>query len=315
VLRIPLCTVAGASIAAFEPGCVALLLCGALARLHHMQEEYMAEIDAAVERLQAWCGSAPRVGLVLGSGLSAVLQNMAQSRRLAYADLPGMPVPQVAGHAGEVVWGTLGGEAVVALAGRCHYYEGHTMQRVVFGVRVLARWGVRVLVLTNAAGGVAPQLSPGALVLIRDHLNLTGDNPLRGVNQAALGPRFPDLSEVYSGRLRRCVQEAARTLGEDVQEGVYAGVAGPSYETPAEIRMLRGLGGDLVGMSTVAEAIAASHAGMEVLGVSVVTNHAAGLTDAPLNHQDVQALGLAASDRLFRLLDKSVANMAALQAG
>ncbi|MFE6798932.1 purine-nucleoside phosphorylase [Paenibacillus chitinolyticus] len=229
----------------------------------------------------------PQVGLILGSGLGVLADEIENPVVIPYHEIPGFPVSTVEGHAGRLVCGMLQGKPVVAMQGRFHYYEGYAMNKVVFPVFVMKRLGVKTLLLTNAAGGVDVSLEPGDLMLISDHINLMAFNPLIGPNDAELGPRFPDMSEAYSKRLREVARETAGSLNMSLKEGVYAGLTGPSYETPAEIRMVRALGGDAVGMSTVPEAIAASYAGLEVLGISCISNMAAGILEQPLSHAEV----------------------------
>jgi purine-nucleoside phosphorylase len=232
-----------------------------------------------------------RVGLVLGSGLGRVADIVledSESLSIDYAAIPHFPTSSVEGHKGRLVYGKVGGEPVLLMQGRVHRYEGYTAAAVAFPTKVLVALGVDRLVLTNAAGGIADGMKPGDLMLINDHLNLTGDNPLIGRNDDRLGPRFPDMSATYTPELRDLVRAAAKDQGVELREGVYAGLNGPSYETPAEIRMLRTLGADAVGMSTVYEAIAAAHAGASVLGISCITNLAAGIGDDKLSHDDVK---------------------------
>lgn len=249
---------------------------------------------------------APDAGIILGSGLSGFTDRLTSRVEIPYAEIPGFPVSRVAGHPGRLVIGELpadgGSIAVAAMSGRVHAYEGWTGADVAFGARVLCRLGIRALVVTNAAGGVAPSLEPGDLLRITDHLNLSGVNPLVGVNDERLGPRFPDLSEAYDARLGALLDDTARTLGIALRSGVYACVLGPSYETPAEVRMLRALGADCVGMSTVPEVIAARHLGVPVCGISVVTNPAAGLSRKPLSHEEVARTAERVRDRLGTLV-------------
>ncbi|HEX6767122.1 MAG TPA: purine-nucleoside phosphorylase [Polyangiaceae bacterium] len=259
------------------------------------------ESDRAAETLLPKLGEIPRFGVVLGSGLSEFAASLADPVRVPYATIEGFPRPSVAGHGGELVVGTSAGVRIACLSGRVHLYEGHTPSRVVFGVRLLAALGCRVVILTNAAGGIRPNLAPGSLVLVRDHLNLTGSNPLVGVAEPPF-PRFPDMTEVYSAELRTMAHDAAQASALALEEGVYAGLLGPSYETPAEIDMLERLGADVVGMSTVHEAIALRHRGVRVGAVSVVTNLAAGRAGRPLDHAEVQAVGAAARKKLESLL-------------
>ena len=243
-------------------------------------------IDAAVDAIRRRNGSA-EAAVVLGSGLGDFAEKLADPVVIPYGDLPHWPASTVIGHSGRLVIGRVGGRRVAALAGRVHAYEGRDLGEVVFAARVMARLGVKQLILTNAAGGVNTGFTSGALMIIDDHINLQGANPLVGENDERLGPRFPDMTEVYSKRLRRIADEAAAVAGLPVTHGVYAALLGPSYETPAEIRYLRTIGADAVGMSTVPEAIAARHMGLEVLGISCISNMAAGVLPEPLNHADV----------------------------
>ena len=234
----------------------------------------------------------PKIGVVLGSGLGAFADALGHSLCLPYPVIPGFPAATAAGHAGELVIGTLGANGqgtvdVAVMSGRFHLYEGYTAQQVTSGIRLFHELGVERVVLTNASGGINLNFAQGALVLISDHINLQGVNPLVGPNDEGLGPRFPDMTEAYSLKFRQLARNTATELGITLHEGVYASVLGPSYETPAEIRFLKAIGADLVGMSTVAEAIAANHMGMEVLGISCVTNLAAGLRNEKLTHQEI----------------------------
>jgi purine-nucleoside phosphorylase len=229
------------------------------------------------------------VGLVLGSGLGPFADAMPDAFTVPYADIPHFPASSVIGHAGRLVGGTVRGRHVLALSGRAHLYEGHDLRTVTFAVRVLSRLGIRTLILTNAAGGINTAFTEGALMVIDDHINLLGSNPLMGPNDDRFGPRFPDMTEVYSRRLRALADDTARAIGLTLQHGVYLAVHGPSYETPAEIRAFRTLGADAVGMSTVPEAIVARQMSMEVLGISCITNMAAGVLPQPLNHDEVMA--------------------------
>jgi purine-nucleoside phosphorylase len=235
----------------------------------------------------------PRIGVVLGSGLGEFADELKDSVKIPYAKIPGFPQSTVVGHAGRLVIGTTTGSAagvpVAAMQGRVHLYEGYSISDVVFPIRVLWSLGVRSVILTNAAGGINRDYKQGALVLIRDHINLQGQNPLIGPNDDRFGPRFPDMTETYSQKFRDLARDEARKLDIAVSDGVYAALTGPSYETPAEIRFLRTIGADLVGMSTVGEVIAARHLGMNVLGISCVTNMAAGISDKPLDHSEVMA--------------------------
>lgn len=266
----------------------------------------LAPIDDVVHRLRARFGAAPSSAVVLGSGLSGLLGVLTQPEVVPYPEL-GLPESGAPGHAGRLAVGALGSTRVALLAGRWHSYEGYAADTVVLGVRALARWGVRRLILTNAAGGITPGLRVGDLVLISDHINLLGRNPLVGPNLDALGTRFPDMSAAYDPELRREAREMAAGLDIRLHEGVYAAMLGPSYETPAEIRFLRTVGADVVGMSTVLEVIAAVHAGVRVLGFSVVSNLAAGLGDEALSHHDVTLAADEAGPRLARLIEGLVA--------
>jgi len=256
----------------------------------------------------------PSVGVVLGSGLGAFAGRLGSAAQIPYDQIPEFPVSRVAGHAGKLVVGELpaagGPVTVAALQGRVHGYEGWSPDDVPFGVRLLCRLGVKALVLTNAAGGVNPDLAAGDLVRVTDHLNLSGQNPLTGTNDDRLGPRFPDLTEAYDPRLAVLLDAAASRLGIALRSGVYACMPGPSYETPAEIRMLRVLGADLVGMSTVPEVIAARHMGVPACAVSVVANPAAGLAARPLRHEDVTAAAERTGERLADLLAAFVPEVA-----
>ncbi|HWE51225.1 MAG TPA: purine-nucleoside phosphorylase [Bryobacteraceae bacterium] len=244
----------------------------------------------------------PRVAVILGSGLGAFADSLDNASVVDYHDIPDWPRSTAVGHAGKLVTGTIEGVPVAALAGRVHLYEGYTARQVVFGVRTLSMMGVDSLVLTNAAGGINADYKPGDLVLISDHINLTGQNPLTGPNDESLGPRFPDMSEAYLKSYREIAVNAGAEMGLELKQGVYAAVPGPSYETPAEIRYLRAIGADLVGMSTVPETIAANHESMKVLGISCVTNFAAGVTDQKLDHKEVLQVGAQIKDTLVELL-------------
>jgi purine-nucleoside phosphorylase len=229
----------------------------------------------------------PKIGVVLGSGLGAFADELSEAARVPYSQIPSFPRSTAVGHAGQMVIGKAGDVAVAAMQGRVHLYEGYSAEQVAFPVRVLGRMGIRALIITNAAGGINTKYKQGALVVISDHINLQGQNPLVGENDERLGPRFPDMTQAYWKPYREMASQAARKLGKTVHEGVYAGLLGPSYETPAEIRYLRAMGADLVGMSTIAEVIAARHMGVKVLGISCVTNMAAGILDQPVNHGEV----------------------------
>ena len=232
-------------------------------------------------------GGGADVAVVLGSGLGDFADHLGGAATIPYGDIPHWPASRVMGHAGKLVVGTLAGKKVLALSGRVHVYEGHDLQTVTFAIRALGRLGVPRLILTNAAGGISPNCARGALMVIDDHINLLGNNPLVGPNDERFGLRFPDMTYVYAPRLRAIADDTARAIGVPIQHGVYIAVLGPSYETPAEIRAFRTLGADAVGMSTVPEAIAARHMGIEVLGISCITNAAAGVFPEPLHHSEV----------------------------
>ena len=256
----------------------------------------------AASFLQSRTRFRPRVAVVLGSGLGGFADELMGREEFAYADIPEWPVSTAIGHAGKLVFGFLGALEVAVMSGRVHLYEGYTPAQVTFGVRVLGTLGARSMLFTNAAGGINLAFERGALVLISDHINLQGSNPLSGPNDESLGPRFPDMSEAYSRAYREMAKKAARELGIPLGEGVYAGVLGPSYETPAEIRYLRAIGADMVGMSTVPEVIAANHMGIGCLGISCVTNMAAGILPKKINHEEVLETGAMVRGTLVKLL-------------
>lgn len=258
-------------------------------------------IEEAARYLSRAAPDWPKIAVVLGSAQAAFADALERTREIPYAEIPGWPTPSVPGHAGKLLVGKCGGRGVAVLAGRVHLYEGRTPREVTYGVRVLGKLGTRVLVLTNAAGGINPAYSLGLLVFLKDHINLQGQNPLVGPNEEEMGPRFPDMTEAYDGRLRESARQAAGETGVASGEGVYAGLLGPSFETPAEIRYLRTIGADLAGMSTVAETIVARHMGIRVLGISTVTNMASGM-QAGITHEEVLAVGKSRARDLTRLL-------------
>jgi purine-nucleoside phosphorylase len=281
-------------------------------------DPFAARVRAAAELLRVRLGAdRTRAAVILGSGLATVTDHLVGARGLAFSDISGFPRTTVAGHAGQAVVGAIGAPPdsarLLILAGRVHGYEGHSAAEVTFAVRVVAALGIPTLIVTNASGGIDPSLAPGQIVAISDHLNLTGTSPLTGPNRDAWGPRFPDMTAAYARALRTlAAEEAATALGYPLREAVYAGVAGPAYETPAEIRMLALLGAGLVGMSTVHEVIAARHAGREVLGLSIVTNPAAGvLPDRALHHEDVTRTASEAAAALTRLVFQVVRRLPA----
>jgi len=233
----------------------------------------------------------PRVAIVLGSGLGGFADDFEDAVRIPYEDIPGFAQSTAQGHAGQLVVGKVDHVPLLAMQGRVHYYEGYSLEQVTFPIRTFKLLGIKTLILTNASGGVNVQLTQGALMVLSDHLNLMGDNPLRGPNDPRFGPRFPDMTAVYSPELQEIVIEEARALGIEIRRGIYAALSGPSYETPAEIHLMRNLGADAVGMSTVPEAIVARQMDIEVLGISCITNMAAGISDEPINHEEVMATG------------------------
>lgn len=244
----------------------------------------------------------PEIALILGSGLGAIADEIENPEFYPYDQIPHFPVSTVQGHEGRLVIGNLEGKIVVAMQGRFHYYEGYTMQEVTFPVRVMKMLGVEKLIVTNAAGAVNTNYKPGNLMLIKDHINFSGDSPLIGKNLEEFGPRFPDMSNAYNKELREKVKEIASKIGIELQEGVYTCFSGPTYETPAEVRMARVLGSDAVGMSTVPEVIVANHSGVKVIGVSCMTNMAAGILEQPLNHQEVMETSAIVREKFIKLM-------------
>ena len=266
-------------------------------------------VEAAAEVIRRRCGTVPELAVILGSGLGDVATSLTDAITVPYVELSNWPMSTVVGHPGRLVIGTCGGRRVAALAGRVHAYEGYSLDAVAFATRVMARLGVTRVVLTNAAGGVNAGFSRGTLMIIDDHINLLGANPLAGPHDDRLGPRFPDMTEVYSAKLRLIGDEAAAAKGLSVAHGVYAAVPGPSYETPAEIRYLRAIGADAVGMSTVPEAIVARQMGLDVLGLSCITNMAAGVRSTPLSHDDVLETMRAMRATCIALLEEIIARL------
>ena len=266
-------------------------------------------VEEAAAAIRARCGEMPRVAIVLGSGLGDFADTLPDSVAVPYDSLPNWPRSTVVGHAGQLVVGTIAGRRVAALSGRVHAYEGHDFATVTFAVRVMGRLGVKQLILTNAAGGINTDFAQGTLMLIEDHINLMGGNPLVGPNDERFGPRFPDMTELYSRRLRTLAGEAAVAAGAFLTHGVYVALLGPSYETPAEIRFLRSAGADAVGMSTVPEAIVARHMGLEVLGISCITNMAAGVLPQPLVHDEVLETAKRVRGSFIALLEQIVARL------
>jgi purine-nucleoside phosphorylase len=264
---------------------------------------YFGKVQAAADAVRARVRALPTTAIVLGSGLGDFAGSLADAASIKYSELPNWPVSTVPGHEGRLVIGKTQGHLVAALAGRCHLYEGFDSHAVTFATRVMGGLGVKQLILTNAAGGVNTSFSQGALMVIDDHINLMGQNPLAGPNDERFGPRFPDMSAVYSSRLRALADDAAKASGVSLAHGVYAGLLGPSYETPAEICYLRTIGADAVGMSTVPEAIVARHMGIDVLGISCITNMAAGVLPHALNHEEVMATAQRVRGQFIALLE------------
>ena len=268
----------------------------------------MKRIDEAAAKVLAVCGKAD-IGVILGSGLGDYAEALEDAVKLPYSEIPGFPRSTVAGHAGMWCCGTLYGKRVVMMQGRFHYYEGYGMKDVTLPVRVMQKIGVKTLIVTNAAGGVNLGYHPGELMVIGDIFSMTAQNPLIGPNLDAFGPRFPDMSCAFDKELRALAHECANEQGFALREGVYAQMTGPTYETPAEIRMLRTLGADAVGMSTVPEVIVARHGGMRVLGISCITNMAAGILDQPLNHAEVTETANRVKGQFKNLLDRIIEKM------
>jgi purine-nucleoside phosphorylase len=250
-----------------------------------------------------------RVAIVLGSGLGGFADDFQEAVSIPYNEIPGFVTSTAEGHAGRLVVGNVEQVPVIAMQGRVHFYEGYSLEEVTFPIRVFKLLGIKTVVLTNAAGGIDVQLTQGALMVISDHLNLMGVNPLRGPNDEKFGVRFPDMTEVYSRVLQEIVVEEARDMGVEVRRGIYAALSGPSYETPAEIHMLRTFGADAVGMSTVPEAIVARQAGLNVLGISCITNMAAGISDQPINHEEVMETGNRVRDTFAQLLRRVITRL------
>lgn len=266
------------------------------------------KLDRTAHYLKNKVGFIPEIAVILGSGLGKLADYIDGSIEIPYEEIPDFPSTTVAGHEGKLIFGTIKNRKVVAMKGRFHYYEGNDMDAVVFPVRVFKRMGIENIIITNAAGGVNAEFTPGDLMLITDHISFFCENPLRGENIDELGPRFPDMSAVYDRALRKAALESARKLGIDLKEGIYSYCKGPSYESPSEIKALRQMGADAVGMSTVPEAIVARHMGMRVLGISCITNMAAGVLDQPLNHEEVMGTGKQAEQKFSGLVSDIIEN-------
>jgi purine-nucleoside phosphorylase len=281
----------------------------------HSEVAPSARVEETVRAIRARVpgpAGSPKVGLVLGSGLGAFADSLEGVLKIPYAELPHLPASKVVGHSGNLCFGKAGGVDVVCMQGRVHLYEGHPMANVVQGVRTMARLGVSCVLLTNAAGGLEPSWTAGDLMIVTDHLNLMGTTPLLGPNDDAFGPRFPDMSHAYDVALRDALKSVAKDAGIELREGIYAGLLGPSYETPAEVRMLRGLGAHAVGMSTVPEVIALRHMRVKVGALSCITNLAAGIGEGELNHKEVEETARARREALLTLLGGWVARAAAV---
>jgi purine-nucleoside phosphorylase len=270
---------------------------------------YFDRVDEAAARLRRELGSVPEIAIVLGSGLGAFGDSLDAATVVPYGNIPHWPASRVIGHAGKLVAGTAAGKRILTLSGRAHFYEGHDLQTVTFATRVIGRLGVKTFILTNAAGGINLRFGQGALMVIDDHINLLGTNPLIGPNEGRFGLRFPDMSEVYSRRLRALADDASTATGVKVEHGVYVAVTGPSYETPAEIRAFRTLGADAVGMSTIPEAIVARHMGMEVLGISCISNMAAGILPQPVTAEEVIDTTNRIRDQFIALLESIIGRL------
>ena len=267
--------------------------------------DYMQRINNAAEAVKNAIGTA-EIAVILGSGLGDFGNDLSNAREISYADIPGFPHTTVKGHAGKLICGELAGKTVMMMSGRFHSYEGHPMEDVTLPIRVMSKLGVKYLIVTNAAGGVNLSFSAGCLMMLTDFINLAGKNPLVGENLDEFGPRFPDMSNAYDKNLRALALACAEELKIDLQQGVYCWMSGPCYETPAEIRMCRTLGADAVGMSTVPETIVAVHSGIKVLGVSCITNMAAGVLDQPINHEEVMETGRRVRGEFAALLSKFI---------
>jgi purine-nucleoside phosphorylase len=262
----------------------------------------MNDIKSAVDFIRSKSDLIPEVGIILGSGLGVYADQIEEKIIIPYEEIPGFYKTTVAGHKGQLILGKVKGTTVAAMQGRYHAYEGHELNSVVLPTRVLKFLGCHTLILTNASGGINDSYKPGDLIYIKDHINMTGRNPLIGPNIEELGPRFPDMTQTYNSHLHKKVLAAAKSIDIEIKGGIYCGLLGPTYETPAEIRMLRGLGGDIVGMSTVPEAIAANHMGMDIAGIACVTNMAAGMGDEELKHEDVKEVARVAMNKFSNLV-------------
>lgn len=271
--------------------------------------DYLSELKEACRFIENKISAKPEIGMVLGSGLGMIAQTIADPVVIDYNEIPNFPVSTVKGHDGKLIFGELSGKKVLAMKGRFHFYEGYDMKTAAFGIRVMKLLGINDVILTNAAGGINKSFTEGCLMLITDHIGFIGPSPLAGVNIEELGPRFPDMCEVYSKKHIKTACECAEKLGINVEKGIYCFAQGPQYETPAEIRAMRILGADAVGMSTVPEAVAANHAGMNVLGISCITNMAAGMLDKPLSHKEVMETTERVKEQFMNYVIEIVRNM------
>ncbi len=269
----------------------------------------VSKINETTQYIRSQTDLAPTIGLILGSGLGGLAAEITNATEIKYQDIPHFPISTIEGHAGQLVLGELEGKKVVAMRGRFHHYEGYTLREVTYPVRVMQKLGIKTLLVTNAAGGINTDYAPGDLMVIKDHINLMGDNPLVGTNLDEFGPRFPDMSEAYSRVLGKLAEEVAKEAGFKLKKGVYVGLKGPSYETPAEIQYLRAIGVDAVGMSTVPEVIVANHGGLKVLGISCITNMAAGVLDVKLSHQEVMETAERVQNQFIALVKGVIARL------
>jgi purine-nucleoside phosphorylase len=267
-----------------------------------MENTINRQLDEAAAFVEGRISGKPEIAVVLGSGLGPLAELIENPVRISYVDIPHFAVSTVSGHAGELIYGNLKGRRIVCMNGRVHYYEGYSFEQITFPTKLFKRLGVETLILTNAVGGINLDFAAGDLMIVTDHINMLGGNPLIGQNNDKLGPRFPDMSEVYSRRLQELAGTTGKQMGLDLKSGIFVALSGPSYETPAEIRMLRTLGADAVGMSVVPEAIIANHMGLEILAISCVTNAAAGIEDQKLSHEDVKETAAQITERFTRLM-------------
>lgn len=271
--------------------------------------DYMNKIDQSISYIKGKIEHEPTIGLILGSGLGSLADKIEKPRTIKYKDIPNFPISSVEGHKGQLVIGELAGKKVIAMQGRFHFYEGYDLKQVVFPVRVMIGLGIDSLIVTNAAGGIDKDFKPGDLMIIEDHINFTGQNPLIGQNYNELGLRFPDMTNAYDEKLKKLTKAIGEKLNIPLQEGTYIWFTGPTYETPAEIRMARTLGADAVGMSTVPEVIVAGHQGVKVLGISCITNMAAGILDQPLKHEEVMETSFIVKEKFERLMIQILKNI------